>query len=68
MKHVIRAAERRQRIEKLWKDGLNRQQIAERVGIKSETIGRILTKLELSSNKAPRHRYDGIGRVAGRFR
>ncbi len=68
MKHVVRAQERRQRIEKLWKDGLNRQQIAERTGMKPRTICLVLTKLGLTSNKAPRHRYDGIGRVAGRFR
>jgi YD repeat-containing protein len=68
MKHVIRAQERRQRIEKLWNDGLNRQQIVERTGMKIRTVERLLTELDLTSQKTHRLRYDGIGRVAGRFR
>ena len=45
---------------KLWDAGLNRQQIAERVGRKAPTIGQILTANGRTSGRTPRHRYDGV--------
>ena len=51
------------RAAELWGHGLNRGQIAERLGVNENLVSASLTKLGLTSTHAPRHRYDGIGGI-----
>ena len=49
-----RAAVRDEKIRALWAKGLNRSQIAERVGLGPDRVGSILRQLGLTRNKDPR--------------
>jgi DNA-binding NarL/FixJ family response regulator len=53
-----------EKVVELFRMGLNRSQIAQRLGCSPGTVSPILTKHGLTSPQTQRHQYDGEGALA----